>query len=154
MKKREYTLTKEGYEQLKKEYEQLSEIDYPRVLDQMHRARELGDLRENEAYHSARNKLAMIKGRIEELELILENAKIVDKPMNNGVVGLGSSIDVSINGKRYKYVLVSEQEADLANGKISAESPIGKALMGAKVGEDVKFEAPSGTIVYKVEAVA
>ncbi len=154
MKKREYTLTKEGYDQLKKEYEQLSETDYPTVLDQMHRARELGDLRENEAYHSARNKLAMIKGRIEELELILENAKIVDKPEVNGIVGLGSDIDVSINGKQYKYVLVSEQEADLTNGKISAESPIGKALMGAKVGDDIEFEAPSGTVIYRIESVA
>jgi transcription elongation factor GreA len=154
MAKDVFTLTSEGYEQLKNELKQLSTVEYPKVLDQMNRARELGDLRENEAYHSARSKLAMLKGRIEELEVILENAQVIEKQQANGTAVVGSNVTIVVSGRELTYTLVGEHEADLNNGKISTDSPIGKALLGSKIGETIHIEAPSGIVTYEVKSIS
>ena len=149
----DYLLTQEGYEKLKEEYEQLAKVERPDVVRQMNEARELGDLRENGAYHAARSRLSHIQGRLEELKDVLDNVKIANASSDDGIIGIGSTITVSTNGIERQFMLVGEQEADLATGRISAESPIGLVLTGSKAGQTVSFDAPSGTIEYVIISV-
>ncbi len=150
-------LTKEGIVDLKKEYEELSKVKRPQVLERVSQARNLGDLSENAEYVAAREELSFIDGRIDELEELLRKASIIRE--SNGSSGakktvkLGSKVTLHHNGKKEIFSVVGEWEADPEEKKISHESPLGKALLGRGVGETVKVEAPAGNVLYKVVAV-
>lgn len=149
-------LTKEGLEELKKEYEDLSKNKRPLVLERVSQARSMGDLSENAEYVAAREELSFIDGRIDELEELLNQAVLIVETHtkgNNHVVKLGSKVSVTIKGKKEEFTVVGEWEADPHEKKISHESPLGKALMGKKVGEKVEVEAPAGTVSYTIVAV-
>ncbi len=142
-------LTKEGLAELKKEHEELVAVKRPDAVARLAAARELGDLSENSEYAAAKQDLSFIDGRILELEEILHGAKVIT---NHGKshVDVGCKVTVNINGKKEVFSLVGEWEADPKEKKISHESPLGKALLGKKVGEEVEVEAPAGRVLYKV----
>jgi len=142
-------LTKEGLETLKNEYTELVKVKRPATVVRLSEAREAGDLSENSEYVAAKQDLSFIDGRIAELEEILHGAKIIS-PKVTGSIDVGSKVILHVNGKKEEFLLVGEWEADPMNKKISHESPLGKALLGKKVGEIVEVEAPVGKIKYKI----
>lgn len=153
--KKKIFVTKEGLEELKQELEELTKVKRPEVLERVSAARAMGDLAENSEYTAAREDLSLIDGRIEELSDILKNVELIKEgAKNTKSIQLGSTITVSINGKKEDFVLVGEWEADPHNKKISHESPLGKALLGKVVGEKIDVEAPAGKISYTVVSVA
>jgi len=143
-------LTNQGFEKLKNELEELKNKTKQEVLTRLNQARAMGDLSENSAYSAAKEELNLIEGRITELEEILKNAEIVEGNNNKNTVQVGSSVVVEINGKKEKFEIVGEFEADPLNKKLSHTSPIGQALTGKKVGDWVEVEVPAGKIKYKV----
>jgi transcription elongation factor GreA len=148
-------LTKIGLEELRSEYEELTKTKRPDVLERVSQARSMGDLSENAEYVAAREELSFIDGRIEELEELIKQAVLIQESHNKGgnIVKLGSTVTVTIKGKKEVFTVVGEWEADPHEKKISHESPLGKALIGKKVGEKVEVEAPAGTIVYTIASV-
>ena len=147
-------LTKDGIEKLKGELQQLIEVDRKDIIKKIKETREYGDLSENAEYDSARNAQSMIEGRIEELEALLKKAKVIDEAKATSThdrVVIGAKIEVSVEGDKEMIHLVSSAESDAANGNISIESPLGKALLGSKMGDTVKVNIPDGgTIDYKI----
>ena len=142
-------LTQTGYDELVSELEIIKNNKLPKAIDRVARARDFGDLSENSEYHSAREDLAFLEGRLEELETLVNKAKIV-KPSQNNTVGIGCTVTVKSNGHTHTYMVVGEYEADPVNKKISHDSPLGKALTGKKIGETVEFTAPVGKILYEI----
>jgi transcription elongation factor GreA len=147
-------LTKEGLEELQKEHEELVKIKRPDILERVSQARSQGDLSENAEYVAAREELSFIDGRIGELEELLKQVEIIANTKNSShIVKLGSTVTLNINGKKEEFMVVGEWEADPIAKKISHESPLGKALIGKKVGEKVEVEAPAGKILYTITSV-
>lgn len=149
-------LTKEGVAELKKEFEELSKVKRPDVLSRVSQARNLGDLSENAEYVAAREELSFIDGRIEELEELLKQATLIREDRQSSgkrTVKLGSKVTLHKDGKREVFTVVGEWEADPTEKKISHESPLGKALIGKRVGDKVTVEAPAGHIDYSIIAV-
>ena len=142
-------LTKAGLDQLKAEYEDLIKVKRPAAVARLSDARDLGDLSENSEYAAAKEDLAFIDGKISELEEIIHSAKVVTNHVKSHV-DIGCKVTLHINGKSDVYSVVGEWEADPSNKKISHESPLGKALLGKKVGEKVEVEAPAGKLHYKI----
>ncbi|KKS91434.1 MAG: Transcription elongation factor GreA [Candidatus Collierbacteria bacterium GW2011_GWC2_43_12] len=147
-------MTPLGYGQLVEELKKLETTGLAEGIDRVAKAREFGDLSENSEYHSAREDLAALEGRIEELRDIISRVTVVDiKRSGEEEVGIGSVVMVGINGKEHEFSIVGEWEADPAAKKISHESPLGKALIGKKVGENVEVEAPAGKVTYSIKSV-
>lgn len=146
-------LTKDGLSELKKEFEELTNNRRPEVLARVSAARNLGDLSENAEYSAAREDLSFIDGRIDELEELLRQAIIISEGHSNHMIKLGSKVTLHHNGKKEVYTVVGEWEADPTEKKISHESPLGKALIGKKVGEKVEVEAPAGKIIYSIKHI-
>lgn len=142
-------LTKEGLQALQKEYDELAKDKRPVAVARLSDARDLGDLSENSEYAAAKQDLAFIDGRIAELEEIIHTAKVATVH-KDGHVDVGSKVKVHVNGKHDVYTLVGEWEADPLQKKISHSSPLGKALMGKRVGESAEVEAPAGTVKYTI----
>ena len=145
-------LTKEGLEELKREYEELTKTKRPEILDRVSAARNMGDLSENAEYTVAREELSFIDGRIDELDELLKQAVLISNN-HSSTIKLGSTVKVNTNDGKEVFTLVGEWEADPKEKKISHESPLGKALLGKKVGEKVEVEAPAGKIIYIIEAI-
>lgn len=145
-------MTKEGLEELKREYQELVKTKRPAAVDRLSEARENGDLSENSEYSDAKEDLAFIDGRITELEELLHGAKVVT---NHGKthIDVGSRVTLHVNGTKDVFHLVGEWEADPVNKKISHSSPLGKALLGKKAGETAEVEAPAGKILYKIISI-
>lgn len=149
-------LTKEGLAELKKEYDQLNNVRRPELLERVSQARSMGDLSENAEYTAARDELTFVDGRLDELEEIITQASIIQEDHGKGshsAVKLGSIVILNVKGKKEEFTLVGEWEADPKEKKISHESPLGKALIGKKVGENIEVEAPAGKISYKIESI-
>src|SRR3990172_946610 len=148
----QYYLTEEGAERMKEELQQLKGPARQELAKRLRSAIEMGDLSENADYHAAKEAQAFLEGRIQELEHVLKNAQIVER--SNGKperVDLG--VQVTIQEEEYppeSYLLVGDKEADPRNGRISYESPIGKALMGSKEGDEVLAKTPGGQVRIKV----
>jgi len=147
-------MTPLGYRQLVEELETLEKKQLPEAIERLSKARDFGDLTENAEYHSAKEGLSTMEGRVEELKDILTRVVVVDvQKAGLKMVGLGSVVHIEVNGSKHEFTIVGEWEADPAAKKISHESPLGKALMGKKVGESVEVEAPSGVITYTIKSV-
>ena len=142
-------LTREGLEELKKEYETLTKTKRPEVLNRVSQARSMGDLSENAEYTVAREELSFIDGRIDELEELLKQVVLISNN-HSSTIKLGSTVKVNTGSVREEFSVVGEWEADPKEKKISHSSPLGKALMGKKVGEKAEVEAPAGKILYKI----
>lgn len=148
-------LTRSGLGELRRELEELTKVKLPAAIERVTRARDFGDLAENSEYHNAREDLAMVEGRVEELQDLVKRVVLINESgaKNRAMVGLGCQVTVSGNGQSQVFEIVGEWEADPGKKKISAESPLGKALMGRKVGETVEFEAPVGKILYEIKKI-
>lgn len=146
-------LTREGLEELKQEFEDLTKVKRPDVLNRVSQARSMGDLSENAEYTVAREELSFIDGRIDELEELLKQVVIISAAHSNSIK-LGSQVKVNTGKEKEEFTVVGEWEADPQERKISHESPLGKALLGKKVGDKVEVEAPAGKILYTIEAVS
>lgn len=150
-------LTPEGLKNLEERLKHLTEVRRAEVAERLRRAlEEGGDLSENAEYEDAKNEQAFIEGEILRLEAILSTAQIIEATRNSDQVQLGSVVTVIEKGSKEKevYHLVGSAEANPREGKISIESPLGKALMGAKVGDQVVVNAPDGQITFVIKAIA
>lgn len=148
-------LTKKGFEDLKNEYDDMVKKKRPDVVERLSSAREMGDLSENAEYTAAREELAFIDGRIEELEELLKQAELIsDEKHATQSVDLGSQVVVKIGEKKETFTVVGEWEADPTEKKISHESPLGKALIGRNVGDEIEVEAPAGKMNYKIVSIS
>ena len=151
-------LTKEGYQKLQDELDYLRSAKRQEVANRLHEAMEGGELIENAEYEAAKNEQAFVEGRIQELEVLLATAKIIED--NNGKkksdsVQLGSKVTIKEgNFEAETFTIVGAAEANPREGKISNESPIGKAILNRKVGDSVKVETPGGTYNVKILKVA
>jgi transcription elongation factor GreA len=150
--KKQYRLTREGVDELKTELDELIAQRGP-IAERIKTAREFGDLSENAEYSSARQEQERVEGRIAEIEHILLNVEIIKKPKGDNKVHLGSTVTLE-DGDTKKFQVVGTVEADPLNGKISDESPIGKALLGKKVGDEVEIKTLSDTHVYKITDIS
>lgn len=145
-------LTEEKEVLLRKELEELKTVRRKEILEVLEYARSLGDLSENAEYHNARDEQGRLEDRISKIEYILRNAIIVSGGAHGGTVEVGSTVVVEKEGTKDKitYSLVGSEEADMAAGKISNNSPLGEALMGKKKGDTVLFKTPKGEVAYKI----
>jgi len=150
-KKQKTLLTREGLEELKKEYQELAEIKQPQAVKRMAEARDMGDLTESSEYTAARQDLALIERRMTELEEILRRAEVIKSSQKNKErVGIGSRVTVKKNDQKIIFAIVGDWEADPAKNKVSFSSPLGKALLNKKKGDKVKVQAPAGKITYQI----
>ena len=150
-------MTVAGAEKLREELNRLKQIERPRVINAIAEARAHGDLKENAEYHAAREQQSFMEGRILEIESKLSSANIIDisQMENTGRVIFASTVKLqSGNEKTIEYQIVGEDEADIANNKISVTSPVARALIGKYEGDSVEVKAPEGTIVYEIIEVA
>ena len=148
-------LTPEGYEKLKREIELLSTERRREVAERIKAAREFGDIAENAEYTEAKNEQSLVEGRIQTLEAMVRNAVLIEEESRErGVVAVGAQVNVSSEEGEEKYSIVGAAEADPLNGRISNESPLGRALLGHKAGDEVEWTSPIGTSRVKILSVS
>ena len=149
---KELVMTSEGFKKLQEELEYLKTEGRDQAAEKIRVARGFGDLSENSEYDEAKNDQALLEARIAELEQQLKHVRILDESeMSGDHVHVGSKVRIEANGKEYTYVISGATEADPFAGRISDESPVGKAVMGLKVGEKGEAILPNGsTVIYTV----
>lgn len=150
--KKLFHLTQTGIDELKAELANLVS-QRPAVAERIKYARELGDLSENAEYQTAREEQDRLETRISEVNHILKNVQTIKKPKSNGEVKLGSTVKLK-DGVTQTFQVVGTIEADPLNGKVSDESPIGKALLGKKVGDKLELKTPTETAIYKIISIS
>lgn len=144
-------LTKERYEELKKELDELKTAGRQSVGERLRHAKELGDLSENAEYQAVREEQGLLEKRISDLEDLLDNSSIIDKAAGGETVKVGSNVSLKKNGTdAVSYTVVGSNEADPAKGLISNASPLGKNLLGKRQGEAVTVETPKGKVEYTI----
>ncbi len=144
-------LTREGLESLKKEYEILTKVRRPLAVERLAATRIVGEMTENSDYTQAKQDLSFIDGRISELEEVLGRAVLIEEDRGkHKQIGIGCKVTVEINGEKKVFHLVGEWEADPVKQKISYNSPLGRSLLGKKVGDKVEVEVPAGKLVYTI----
>jgi len=150
--KKEVFLTAKGFTEIEEELDELKRVKRPEIIKAIKEARSLGDLSENAEYHSAREEQAIIEGRIQELEYMVEHATIISEEASDKVQ-IGSSVVIRYDGEEdtEEYKIVGSTEADPFENKISNESPIAMALLGKKKGAKVTVESPNGK--YDIELI-
>lgn len=149
-------MSKEGFEKIASELQQLESVELPRVRDAISEARDKGDLSENFEYHAAKREQGRVLGRIRFLQKVLENARVIDKSvLKTDVVGLLSHVKIQnlANSRSMTYTIVSPHEADMKTGKISIKSPIAQAMLGKKAGDEIEVRVPAGTLKLRIESV-
>lgn len=144
-------LTKDKFDELKKELEQLRSVGRKEVAEELEYSKQLGDLSENAEYHQARERQALLEDRIGKLDSLLKSASIVDAH-HSEAVNVGSVVEIQKEGKHepVTYTIVGSEEADMAQKKLSIASPLGQALKGKKKGETFLLKTPIGNVKYKV----
>ena len=153
---KEIILTKEGLQKLEAELEHLKSVRREEVAERIKQAIAFGDITENSEYEDAKNEQAFIEGRILSLEKTLKNSRLMEETdIRTDVVSLGSKVTLKEvkSGREVTVLLVSSVESKLKDGKISDESPVGRAILGKKVKSTVSVEAPAGIIKYKIMKV-
>lgn len=152
----EFRMSAARYEELKKELEYNKTTRADEVSEQIKIARGFGDLSENSEYDEAKNEQGKLYSRIAELENILEHAVIIDEndqPKDQVTIGSKVTVTCLKNGMKGTYQIVGSQESDPMHGAMSEDSPFGKALLGAKIGDEVTVEAPVGAITYHIDSI-
>lgn len=145
-------LTKEGLEKLQQELDELRTRRRAEVAERIKYAKEFGDISENAEYEDAKNEQGMVEGRILTLEKMIRNAVLIEEH-HDGIVQVGSVVEVKDDFGKETYTIVGPAEVDVASGRISMESPVGKALIGHKVGESVAVQTPAGSRTLKIVKV-
>lgn len=147
-----FTMTAAGKAELEAELEQLKTEGRVDIAEKLKVARSYGDLSENSEYDEAKSEQAKIEARIQELEYQLKNAVIIDNTASDKV-SMGSKVTVLRDGQKFVYEIVGFSQSNPSQGKISDESPVGKALIGAAVGEKVLVEAPIGNLEFEIKSI-
>ena len=147
-------LTKDGISKLEKELDELRTVRRAEVAERIKYAKDFGDISENAEYEDAKNEQGMVEGRILVLENMLRNAVVIEESPDGGVVGLGSVVDVKDEFGKQTFTIVGPAEVDVASGRISLESPVGKALLGHRNGESVDVQSPGGPRRVKIVRVS
>ncbi len=151
-----FQITKEGYQRLKSELDNLKNVERPRVINAIATAREHGDLKENAEYHSAKDKQGFIEAQIIDLENKFVRAEIVDVAnLSGSKVQFGATVQLEDldNGKKVTYKIVSDFEANIDEGLISALSPVARFLIGKESGDEVEIKTPGGVFNYEIVEV-
>ncbi|HPU02195.1 MAG: transcription elongation factor GreA [Firmicutes bacterium] len=148
----EVLLTRGGLEKLEKELFFLKSVKRKEIAARIKQAITFGDITDNSEYEDAKNEQAFVEGRIITLEKILRRARILEKDENNNYVTVGSTVKLKDldTDREYTYTIVSTAEADPVENKISNESPVGRAILGLKTGDEVEVQVPAGSIRYKI----
>jgi len=150
-------LTKEGFEKLQDELDYLRTVKRQEVADRLHEAMEGGELIENAEYEAAKNEQAFVEGRIQELEILLATARVIedDKKRKLDSIQVGSTVTIQEDGyEEETYTIVGAAEANPREGKISNESPIGKAILNHRPGEEVQVETPDGAYSVRIVKIS
>lgn len=147
---KKFQFTKAGFDKIKSEYEELKNKKQPYAIDRLQKARAMGDLSENSEYHAAKEDLAFVEGRLRELEELLSKAEVIKDHNTNGAIELGCQIVLEKNGVKEKLLMVGEFEADPLKKKLSHTSPLGKALIGRRIGEVFDIDVPAGKMRCKI----
>lgn len=148
-----FQITKSGYQKLKSEIDRLKNIERPNVIKQIATARELGDLKENAEYHSAKDKQGFIEAQLADLEDKFLRAEVIDVATLSGdrvIFGATIKLENLDNEKEVSYKIVSDFEADIDQGLISSISPVARALLGKELGDEVEIRTPGGVINYEI----
>jgi transcription elongation factor GreA len=146
-------ITRQGFDRLQQELEQLKREERPRIIRAIAEARAHGDLSENAEYHAAKERQGFIEGRIRELEAKVGAAEIIEPPRDGDRITFGSTVLLrGSDGKEVRYQIVGSDEADPATGRISVLSPLARTLIGKEAGDEVRVQAPGGAKVYEVLA--
>jgi transcription elongation factor GreA len=146
-------LTKEGLDKLQVELEELRTVRRAEVAERIKYAKDFGDISENAEYEAAKNEQGMLEGRILTLEMMVRNAAIIEQAEVGGVVQVGSTVEVKDEFGTQAFTIVGPAEVDVTSGRISMESPVGKALLGRRIGEKVEVQSPGGVRELKVTAL-
>lgn len=148
-----FQITKKGYEKLKHELDRLKNSERPNIIKQIASARELGDLRENAEYHSAKERQGFIEAQIADFEDKFLRAEVVDvAKINSDKIKFGATVYLQNldNDKKIKYQIVSEFEANIDEGLISINSPVARALIGKEEGDELEIKTPGGEVSYEI----
>jgi len=146
-------ITKEGYQALKKELDYLKRVERPRNIKSIEEARAHGDITENAEFEAAKDRQAFIEGRLNELAYKLSRADIIDPqklPKDRALFSSSVMLENTDTGENVKYQLVGPDEANIEEGRISVSSPLGKAVIGKKPGDEISLEAPGGKRYYEL----
>jgi transcription elongation factor GreA len=146
-------LTKEGLDKLATELEELRTVRRAEVAERIKYAKDFGDISENAEYEAAKNEQGMLEGRILTLEMMVRNAVIIEQVEVGGVVQVGSTVEVKDEFGTQAFTIVGPAEVDVTSGRISMESPVGKALLGRRIGDKVEVQSPGGVRELKVTAL-
>jgi transcription elongation factor GreA len=146
-------LTASGAARMRAELTELTEMRRPEVVARIRAAKELGDLKENADYTAAREEQSFLEGRIQELEARLRDAVIAEVPVVGAGADIGSTVTVEVDGSEITYTLVGSSESDPAAGRLSAVSPVGRALVGSRPGDAIEVQTPRGRVEYRVVSV-
>ena len=154
MNNRPTYLSKDGLEKLRAELDAMTSVKRPEVAQRIHDAKEHGDLSENAEYEDAKNEQAFVEGRIQTLQALIKNATIIDENHSTDHVQIGSTVIVDSTDGEEKFQIVGSAEAKPTEGRISNESPVGRALLGKKKGEKVIVKVPAGDFTYKIISIS
>ena len=147
---KKFILTRQGLASLKSEYDELTKVKRTQITKRIQTAREFGDLSENSEYDAAKEEQSLLETRITQLEDVLKRAQIIEPVKKADFVVIGSTIVVEIDGEKDEFTIVGTMEADPSKKKISNESPVGTAMLGAKLGEVVEVVTPIIRAKYKI----
>jgi len=147
-------VSREGLEKLRAEHDEMIAVKRPEIATRISEAKEHGDLSENAEYEEAKNEQAFVEGRIAELEHKIKSAVLIDEEHSLDHVSLGSTVGVETGDEMASFTIVGSTEAKPGEGRISNESPVGRALLGRRVGERVVVKVPAGDVVYTVRSIS
>lgn len=150
-------ITREGLAKIEEELHYLETVRRREVADKIHQSKELSNTQNNAEYDDAKNEQAMVEGRIQMLHALIQNAEIIDEDgaHKSKLVTLGSTVKVKVSdGKSQEYTIVGPAEADPREGKISNESPVGRALIGKKLNDEVQVSVPKGIVTMKITKIS
>jgi transcription elongation factor GreA len=143
-------LSPEGLKKLEAELHELKSVRVRETASRIESAKALGDLKENAEYHSAKDEMGFIQGRMREIEQLLKNVSLIEDVSGSLVVKIGTTVEVEARGTTRSYKIVGSEEADPVNGLISNESPLGRAFLNHAVNDQVEVETPNGIITYTI----
>jgi len=147
-------ISKDGLDKLREELTEMTHVRRPEIAQRIHDAKEHGDLSENAEYEDAKNEQAFVEGRIQTLEAMIKNATLIDENHSTDHVQIGSTVTVTGEDGEESFMIVGSAEAKPAAGRISNESPVGRALLGRKKGEKVVVKVPAGDFTYKIVKIS
>lgn len=147
-------LSQEGLDKLREELNEMVTVRRAEVAARIQEAKEHGDITENAEYEDAKNEQAFVEGRIQTLSALIKNAVLIDEHASTAFVGIGSTVDVESEDGKETFRIVGSAEANPAEGRISNESPVGRALLGHRKGDKVQVSVPAGSWTYKIVSIS